>query len=135
MSNLFSNKKGIILYMVLGTILVVFVLANVISIIVITQTRFTEHQFNRVRAYYSALAGITFARHMLSLGVADWTPPAATQPKIIKTICPGASGCDINNSGLAYAVTVQIYHPGHSVQYPQPGCNYITASVDYNPNQ
>lgn len=131
-----SSRKGIILYMVLGVLLIVAVLANVIVMVITSHTRFTEHQVRRIKAYYAAMGGIVYAREMLILKVPDWAVPPVTSPKITKKICPNGDigGCNVIGSGLQYVVNVEIYNPQHTLPPPaiyQLGCAYITADVDY----
>lgn len=63
-----SNQRGVALLMVLTTILVVVILANIILNMALSQTRFTRHQISRVQAYYAAQAGINIALENLRNG-------------------------------------------------------------------
>jgi len=62
------NNKGVAMIMVLGTILVVVVLANVILAIILSQSRLTRHQIGRIQAYYAAMAGINYTLEQLRTG-------------------------------------------------------------------
>jgi len=67
------NNKGVVMVMVLGTILVVVILANVILTIILNQTRLTRHQIDRIRAYYAATAAMNYTIEMLRAGT--WPLP------------------------------------------------------------
>lgn len=62
-------KKGILLFMVLGMILIIVILAIVILNIISSQSRFTHHQVSRIQAYYAAQAGMNLAIERLRTGV------------------------------------------------------------------
>jgi len=65
-----NNKKGIAIFMVLATILIVVVLANVILTIISNQSRLTRHEVNRIQAYYSAQAALIYTLEKIRVGVA-----------------------------------------------------------------
>jgi Tfp pilus assembly protein PilX len=65
------TKKGIALFMVLGTLLVVVILAFIMLNIILSHSRLTQHQVNRIQAYYAAMAGINYALEQLRIGA--WT--------------------------------------------------------------
>ncbi|MFC1804225.1 hypothetical protein ACFLZ3_00100 [Candidatus Omnitrophota bacterium] len=67
------DNRGVVLLMVLGTVLVVTILANVIMGIMLSQSRFTHHKVSRIQAYYAALAGANFAIENLRTG--NWNQP------------------------------------------------------------
>ncbi len=73
--------------MVLGTILIIVVLANVILSIILSQTRLTHHQISRIQAYYAALGGMNYALDMLRRGPAAGGWDTAS--------CPAGSPCPI----------------------------------------
>lgn len=63
-----NNKKGVVLYFVLGVLFVVVLLANIVLNFVSSQSRLTSHQVKRVQAYYAAQAGVNYATEQLRLG-------------------------------------------------------------------
>lgn len=81
----FLNKKGTALLMVLATLLVVVALANVILLIISSQSRLTHHQISRIQAYYAAQAGMNYALEQLRTG--SWTAGS----------CPSPAGCNLPN--------------------------------------
>jgi len=90
------TKKGIALFMVLGTLLVVTTLAFVILNIILSHPRLTQHQVGRIQAYYAAQAGINYAIEKLRLGAANWTSTGWFQRRMCWTTgattpCPNAS--------------------------------------------
>ncbi|MDD5432931.1 MAG: hypothetical protein PHO70_08135 [Candidatus Omnitrophica bacterium] len=89
------NDRGVILFIVLGTILVVVFLANAILALISNQTRFTHHQVSRIQGYYASWAGINYAYEMLSNG--GLAIPTVNNPRII-TMCAPGGGCTINEN-------------------------------------
>lgn len=77
------KNRGVALFVVLGTIFVVVILANIALNMMISQSRFTYHKVGRIQAYYAAWAAINYANEMLRLDIAGggWNagscPPAA----------------------------------------------------------
>ncbi len=66
---IFSNhKKGIVLFLVLGTLLVVVSLAAVMLSLILSHARLTYHQTSRIQAYYAAMAGTNYALEKLRIG-------------------------------------------------------------------
>lgn len=94
------HKKGAVLFMVLGTVLIAVILANIILGFILSHYRFTYHQTSRVKAYYAALAGMNLARENLRTGA--WETGTYTLCK---------SNCDVNDSDIPYNVTITISDP------------------------
>src|SRR3989338_8459923 len=71
---IFSNhKRGVVLFIVLGTLLVVVSLATVILSLILSHARLTHHQTSRIHAYYAALAGMNYAIEKLRVGTdSNW---------------------------------------------------------------
>lgn len=65
------GKRGVILFIVIGTILLVSVLGVVILTTISSQSRLTHHQVSRIQAYYAAMAGINYALEQLRVG--NWS--------------------------------------------------------------
>ncbi len=55
------DKRGIILFIVIGIIIVVVILSAVILRIISNQARLTHHQVSRIQAQYAAKAGVLYA--------------------------------------------------------------------------
>ncbi len=75
-----NNKKGIILFIVLGTILIVTILANVIIGIMLSQSRLTHHQVSRIQAYYAAWGGVNLAYEKMRTGDPNWIVGTTHRP-------------------------------------------------------
>jgi hypothetical protein len=63
-----SARRGVALFIVLGTILIVVILANVVLSIILSHSRLTHHQISRIRAHYAGLAGMNYALEQLRTG-------------------------------------------------------------------
>jgi len=73
------SRKGVALFIVLGTIIIVLTFATVILSIIASQARLTHHQVSRIQAYYAGMAGVNYATEMLRLGPTKggWDPAVA----------------------------------------------------------
>jgi Tfp pilus assembly protein PilX len=80
MSNFKFTNKGVALLVVLGTIFIVVVLANIALRVMLSQSRFTHHKVSRIQAQYAGWAAINYAQEELRTG--NWSA----------AIC-GAAGC------------------------------------------
>jgi len=87
-----SNEKGLAIFMVLGILLVVTVLANVVLTIISSQARFTHHQVSRIKAFYATQAGVNYALEKLRRG--EWTYSPVNS-------CPKNSPCEIPDADLS----------------------------------
>jgi len=81
------SKKGVVLFIVLGVVLITATLAAVILTIVTSHYRLTHHQSSRIQAYYAAMAGINYALGQLSTG--NWSYP---------TNCSNTNPCPVSDS-------------------------------------
>ncbi|MDO8488931.1 MAG: hypothetical protein Q7S42_02315 [Candidatus Omnitrophota bacterium] len=119
------SKKGIILLIVLGVILLVVSLTTVILRIISNQSRLTHHQVSRIQAQYAAKAGVIYALDKLRRND-DVGWPASGE--YIKTMC--RSGCDINEPDLPNSiqqVDITIYDTGTGIS----GTRKISAKTTY----
>jgi len=87
------NKKGAILFIVIGIIVVVSILAIAMFKIVSNQAGVTDHQVQRIRAIYAAKAGMVFALDQLRRGV--WSFPGS---------CPNPAGCPVQDNDFPATV-------------------------------
>lgn len=76
------KEKGIVLLVVLSTIFIVILLANILVGIMVSQSRLTRHKTSRIQAHYAAMAGINYAYESLRTG--SWAMPA---PSYVNAIC------------------------------------------------
>ncbi|TRZ95931.1 hypothetical protein D4R78_02210 [bacterium] len=139
MSKLKNQEKGIAIFMVLGILMVVVVLANVILAIVSSNARFTHHQVSRIQAYYASQAGITYAIYRL------WTGWEGTDGKIWKytltpttNSCPKDNPCTIPDSDLSQTKIIfcdrdkRCPDEDSPICQPPPGIDFcINASTKY----
>lgn len=109
------NKKGIVLFIVLATIMVVVVLANVIMGIISSQARLTHHQVTRMQAYYAAQAGMNLAMENLRTGT--WTTGTYS-------LC--SAGCTVNDPNIPYRVDITISAPD-----PNTGIRNVSITTTY----
>jgi len=80
--------KGVALFIVLGSIVIVISLASVILTIVSSQSRFTHHQVSRIQAFYAAQAAVNYAMDKLRIGSpSGWSVGVNCQPS--------SAGCDL----------------------------------------
>ena len=108
------NKRGIVLFIVLGTLLVVVSLATVILSLILSHSRLTHHQTSRIQAYYAALAGMNYALERLRSGDVNWIPSPDTAPNTrTRTLCK--SSCDVIDGDIPYPVTITIEAAGTSI--------------------
>jgi len=120
------NKKGQLLFIVLGTIIVVVALSTVILRIMLSQARLTHHQVSRIQAQYAAKAGVVYALDKLRIDATGW--PASGE--YTKTMCK--SGCDIDEPNLPNAVTqvnITVYDLGTGIS----GTRKVSARAIYTP--
>jgi len=101
------NNNGVALFLVLGTMLIVIVLAGIILSIISSQSRLTHHQVSRIQAYYAAQSGMVYAFDQLRRGTPGWSatvasthnlptdsalPKSIVQPITIEIIPAGGTG-------------------------------------------
>jgi len=72
------KKKGVVLLIVLGTILIVASLTAIILSLMLSHARLTYHQTGRIQAYYAALAGVNYGLENLRTGGYTLTTSCAT---------------------------------------------------------
>lgn len=128
-----TNKKGVALFMVLGTLLVVIILANIILNFILSQSRFTHHQVSRIQAYYAAQAGMVYALEQLRTGA--WRFPVN---------CSNPAGCPVSDTDfppvikevkVIFCPPTQICAAKSTPCIPPLGCNFcIDTLVNYTYN-
>lgn len=121
------NKKGVILFIVIGVIMVVAMLSIVILRIISNQSRLTHHQLSRIQSQYAAKAGVLYALDKLRKNDPSWTsitPPAVS---VVKRMCRQVSSPDCNSpdiiepslpNSIQY-VEITVYDP--AAPYPNQG--------------
>lgn len=130
------SSKGVALFIVLGIIMLVVVLAAVVLRVTATQSRLTHHQIERIRAYYADKAGMNLAFYKLRTGA--WSAPTSgTDPRYycINDKVDAAITCyetPYADSDIPYNIQIAVY-PQYS------GINQTTklevkTSYTYNPS-
>jgi hypothetical protein len=143
-------RKGLVLLLLLATILFTTILAGICSYLVLNQSRLGQHQINRIKAYYAALAGINLALEKLRGGYWNNTPTTPWQPY---TICRNSitpRDCNpllLNCSNLQNCTTAGNIPPCYEEDWDMPyrvdinitdlvnGSRTVTATVDYTYTQ
>jgi Tfp pilus assembly protein PilX len=98
-------KKGIALFMVLGTLLVVVTFAFIMLNIMLSHPRLTQHQVGRIQAYYAAQAGMNYAIEKLRLGNdSNWTSSGAFTHRMCWTTTGCSSPGDILEADLPRSI-------------------------------
>ncbi|MBP7088238.1 MAG: pilus assembly PilX N-terminal domain-containing protein [Candidatus Omnitrophica bacterium] len=69
-------KKGIILVVVIGIMLVILALALLATLIMTQEARLAEHKIRRIRAFFAAQAGVTYAVEKIREGINPSGTPA-----------------------------------------------------------
>jgi Tfp pilus assembly protein PilX len=88
------DKKGMILFIVLGVILVVGVLAIAVLRLISSQARLTHHQVTRIQAQYAAKAGVIYALDKLRRNDdVSWSATTPTVP-VVKKMCRAVAAVD-----------------------------------------
>lgn len=105
------KRQGIALFIVLGIIMLVVVLAAVILRVTATQSRLTHHQIERIRAYYADKAGMNLAFYNLNKG--NWTPPASGVKcycinGIVDSTCAACTET-VTDATIPYNVQIAVY--------------------------
>jgi Tfp pilus assembly protein PilX len=127
----YCDKKGMILFIVIGIIMVVVVLSTVILRVATVHARLTHHQVTRIQAQYAAKAAVIYTLYKMHEDP-TWFATTPASP-VTKTMCRG--GCDINEPLLPssiQSISITIYDPAA----PAPnqgilGSRKISAKVDY----
>jgi len=123
-----KNKKGVILIIVIGTIIVIATLSTVILRIILSQSRLTHHQISRIQSQYAAKAGINYALEKLRKN--DDTNWPATGEYTITMYRSGASAPNFNEPDLPSSidrVEITVYAPGTGTS----GTRKISAKAFY----
>jgi Tfp pilus assembly protein PilX len=86
------KERGVALLVVLATLFVVVILANIALNTMISQSRLTHHKVNRIQAEYVAWAAVNYAQERLRTGA--WSSAS----------CPAATPCPIADASFPSSV-------------------------------
>lgn len=128
MPNFKLHNKGVALLIVLVTIFVVVLLANIALNTMVSQGRFTQHKVGRIQAEYVAWAATNYAHEMIRSNA--WNSGS----------CPGPNGCLFPVDGnlptsiiqnTASSVRIFITPSGIGVCLAPAGCVCVSVQVQY----
>jgi len=148
MSNYLPNKKGVAIFMVLATIMIVVVLANVVLAIISNQSRLTRHEVNRIQAYYSAQAALVYTLEKIRM-TGGWPATGGSDRYYCSAQSSGGAGVCIDSvapddtigydRGLTrdgtFHIQVKVYANNTcnpAVAAPPAGVTCLDAKVDYS---
>jgi hypothetical protein len=89
------RKRGVILFVVIGVVLVVSILSTAVLRIIANHARLTHHVVSRIQAEYAAKAGIVYALEMLR--TKNWTFSPTNS-------CPSPTGCTIEDADFPFSI-------------------------------
>jgi len=109
------SKKGVVLLIVLGTVLVVVFLATAILTIISSHSRLTNHQVSRIKAYYAGKGMMNYVLDKMRTDSA-WQPDATNNKYACYRGCIDSgvtrtAGLDmpVDDADIPYKVQVTIY--------------------------
>lgn len=120
-------QLGVTLYIVILMLVVVLTLAVIVVNLIVAHTRLTSHQIERIKAYYTAMAGINLAYTRLRTGY--WGDNTYHLNKTGAAVGTPCTTCVDTN--LPYNVTIIIENATIPPMAPGYAGKSITASVDY----
>jgi len=124
------GKKGAILVIVIGLIMVVSALTTVILRIIVNQARLTHHQVSRIQAQYAAKAGVFYALDKLRRNDNAVCWPSAGPFPYTRYMKSSGSGCDIVEPNLPSSVSqVEITVSGPNTG--PSGTQQVSATATY----
>ena len=133
----FKDNKAMAMLLVLVTIAVVMLLANIVLSTVVSQSRLTHHQVSRIQAYYAAQAGINYALDKLRRqdDTINWPIPASDEAAYTRRICRNCVAPDIAELKLPLSinsVSVKVTPAGTANCNPPAGIPVcVSATADY----
>ncbi len=115
-----NDKRGFILFIVLATVLVVAILAGVILSLISSQSRLTQHQVSRIKAYYAGKGMMNYAFEMLRKGssASGWDLPTTGYDFACHKGCIDSGAGTIHiippDDDIPYKIQVKIYPPDNA---------------------
>jgi len=121
-------KKGVVLVVVIGVMLVIFTLALAALFLMTQESRIAEHKIKRTKAFFAAQAGMVLALEKLRKG--DWSPPPPSPQKYCLNDNIG-NDCTpprtVDDANIPYDVTMEIFPVGATI----PNSSQIDIVVNY----
>jgi len=121
-------KKGVILVVVMGILIVLSILALVGLYLISQESRIAEHKIRRMKAFYAAQAGMVIALEELRRG--NWTisPTSDRYYCLNGAVDSGVSCSDtVSDSNIPYNVQVKVGPQGGGVL----GTSELEIKVEY----
>ncbi|MFH1519013.1 MAG: hypothetical protein ABIE75_00385 [Candidatus Omnitrophota bacterium] len=124
-------RKGVILVVIIGVMLVVFGLALGALYFMANEARIAEYKIKRSKAFFSAQAGMVLVLEQLRKGVWSGNPAGKNHclNDNIGNDCPPP--LTVVDADIPYDVTIQIFSPGNPAGNPHPDSNQIDIQVNY----
>jgi len=99
-------KKGVVLVVVIGVMLVIFTLAVAALFLMTQESRIAEHKIKRTKAFFAAQGGMVLAMERLRLGT--WAPNA--KYCLSNGVAPGLGGCadTVTDNQIPYDVEINV---------------------------
>jgi len=88
------RRKGVVLVVVIGVLIVVFTLALVALYLMTQDARIAEHKIRRIRGLFAARAGMVHALEQARNGRYDPPGPGACNAAALPTRCNQPCGCN-----------------------------------------
>jgi len=120
---LFVNKRGVVLLVIMGVILVVSMFAAAVLTIMSSQARLGIYQTNKIKAYYVGMAALHYAHTMMRLG----KDPATGSPF---SVWPGDPSGNPLPEGIK-SLTIRVREPA-TPQSWNVGTKQIDIEVKYS---
>ena len=123
------DRRGMLVFMVIGIIMVVVIFSMIALRIVANHSRLNYHQVSRIQALYAAKAGVIYALDKLRKNDDSLWPACGNYQK---TMC--RSGCNINEYSLPTAIqyaVISVGDPGSGVS----GIRKVSCEAIYSYNE
>lgn len=122
-------RKGVVLIVVIGVMLVVFSLALGALYFIAHEARIAEYKIKRSKAFFAAQAGVVLALEQLRKGVWSGTPAGKDHclNDDVDNDCP--PGRTVDDDDITYDVTMTIFSPGWPAGNPHADSSQIDAQV------
>jgi Tfp pilus assembly protein PilX len=125
-----GNNKGIVLFIVLMTFLIVVILANIMLGIMSSQSRLTHHQVSRIQAYYADYGAMNYAFDKIRR--MDWPmpTPGTSYPRMICAAAgPGCTDIEVDLPRSVANVLITVSSRGVNNCNPPGDVPYCIRSV------
>jgi len=120
-------RKGVILVVIIGIVLIISTLALAALFLMAQESRIAEHKIKRTKAFFAAQAGMVLALEQLRKGV--WSPSTTQKYCLNDNI---GNDCTpnfrtVDDTDIPYDVTIEIFPVGATI----PGSSQIDIVVNY----